>query len=43
MAGAFFKTYVVSEIYKSFINVGMVPPLYYYRDSKTNEIYLFYV
>lgn len=38
MAGAFFETYVVSEIYKSFINVGMVPPLYYYRDSNTREI-----
>jgi predicted AAA+ superfamily ATPase len=38
MAGAFFETYVVSEIYKSFINVGRRPPLYYYRDSNTKEI-----
>jgi predicted AAA+ superfamily ATPase len=38
MAGAFFETYVVSEIYKSFVNVGRKPPLYYYRDSNTKEI-----
>jgi len=38
MAGAFFETYVVSEIYKSFINVGKQPPLFYYRDSNTKEI-----
>ena len=42
MAGAFFETYVVSEIYKSFINVGMVPPLYYYRDSNTRRLTLLY-
>ncbi len=38
MAGAFFETWVVSEIYKSFINIGRRPPLYYYRDSNTKEI-----
>ena len=38
MAGAFFETYVVSEIYKSFVNMGKRPPLYYYRDSNTKEI-----
>jgi predicted AAA+ superfamily ATPase len=38
MAGAFFETYVVSEIYKSFINTGKRPPLFYYRDSNTREI-----
>ncbi len=38
MAGEFFETYVVSEIYKSFANVGKRPPLYYYRDSNTKEI-----
>lgn len=38
MAGAFFETYAVSEIYKSFVNVGRKPPLYYYRDSNTKEI-----
>ena len=38
MAGAFFETYVVTEIYKSYINVGRIPPLYYYRDSNMKEI-----
>jgi predicted AAA+ superfamily ATPase len=38
MAGAFFETYVVSEIYKSFVNAGKIPPLYYYRDSNAKEI-----
>jgi predicted AAA+ superfamily ATPase len=38
MAGEFFETYVVSEIYKSFVNVGKKPPLYYYRDSNTKEV-----
>ena len=38
MAGAFFETFVVSEIYKSFINMGKLPPLFYYRDSNTKEI-----
>jgi predicted AAA+ superfamily ATPase len=38
MAGEFFETYVISEIYKSFVNVGKKPPLYYYRDSNTKEI-----
>jgi predicted AAA+ superfamily ATPase len=38
MAGAFFETYVVSEIYKSFINTGETPPLFYYRDNNMKEI-----
>lgn len=38
MSGEFFNTYVISEIYKSFINVGRKPPLYYYRDSNAKEI-----
>ena len=38
MATAFFETWVVSEIYKSFLNVGKVPPLSYYRDSNSKEI-----
>jgi predicted AAA+ superfamily ATPase len=38
MAGAFFETYAVSEIYKSFVNIGKRPPLYYYRDSNAKEI-----
>jgi len=38
MAGAFFETYVVSEIYKSFINTGKTPPLFYLRDNNMKEI-----
>lgn len=38
MSGAFFETWVVSEIYKSFLNRGKRPPLFYYRDSNKKEI-----
>lgn len=38
MSGDFFETWVVSEIYKSFINQGKRPPLYFYRDSNKKEI-----
>ena len=38
MAGALFETYVFSEIYKSFINQGKEPPIYYYRDKDKKEI-----
>ena len=39
MDGAFFETWVVSEIYKSYLNQGKSqPPLYCYRDSNKKEI-----
>ncbi|MDE6221064.1 MAG: ATP-binding protein [Lachnospiraceae bacterium] len=38
MNGAFFETWVVTEIYKSYLNVGKNPPLYFYRDSNHKEI-----
>lgn len=38
MSGAFFETWVVSEIYKSYLNNGKRPPLYFYRDSNKKEI-----
>ena len=38
MAGAFVENYVVSEICKGFINEGIQPPLYYYRDRDAKEI-----
>jgi len=38
MDGAFFETWVVSEIYKSYVNNGKRPPLYYYRNSNKKEI-----
>ena len=42
-AGAFFETYVVSEILKSYCNQGKRPPLYYYRDTDKKEIDLLIV
>lgn len=38
MSGAFFETWAVSEIYKSYLNAGKKPPLYFYRDSNKKEI-----
>jgi len=39
MAGAFFESFVVSEILKSYANSGVLdPPLYFYRDKEQNEI-----
>lgn len=38
MSGDFFETWVVSEIYKSYINSGKRPPIYFYRDSNKKEI-----
>ena len=38
MAGAFFETYVVSEIIKSFANNGEEAPIYFYRDKDKVEI-----
>lgn len=43
MDGAFFETYVVSEIVKSYLNVGKRPDLYYYRDIDKKEIDLLIV
>lgn len=43
MAGQFFETYVFSELYKSFLNQGKVPPIYYYRDKQKREIDLLLV
>ena len=39
MAGAFFESFVISEIIKSYYNKGILElPLYFYRDKDTNEI-----
>lgn len=40
MGGAIFETWVVSEIYKSYLNQGKQPPLYFYRDSNKKEMEL---
>jgi predicted AAA+ superfamily ATPase len=38
MAGAYFETFVIAEIIKSYVNKGLPPPLYYYRDKEQREI-----
>lgn len=38
MDGAFFETYVVSEIVKSYYNAGKQADIYYYRDIDKKEI-----
>ena len=39
MAGAFFETFVISEIIKSYANNGILEfPVYFYRDKDGNEI-----
>lgn len=42
-AGAFFETYVVSEILKSYYNNGKEPNIYYYRDVDQREVDLLMV
>jgi len=37
-AGAFFETFVISEILKSYYNNGTEPAMYYYRDKDAKEI-----
>jgi len=37
-AGAFFETFVISEILKSYYNNGIEPALFYYRDKDGKEI-----
>lgn len=43
MDGAFFETYVITEIVKSYYNAGKRPNLYYYRDTEKREIDLLIV
>ncbi|MDD3396331.1 MAG: DUF4143 domain-containing protein, partial [Acidaminococcaceae bacterium] len=38
MDGAFFETYVVTEIIKSYYNAGKTADFYYYRDTDKKEI-----
>lgn len=38
MSGPFFESYVFSEIYKSYLNAGKEPPIFYYRDKDKKEI-----
>jgi len=38
MSGAFFESWVFSEIYKSYQNAGKEAPVFYYRDKEKREI-----
>ena len=38
MSGAIFESYVFSEIYKSYLNAGQEPPVFYYKDKDQKEI-----
>ncbi len=38
MSGAFFETWVISEIVKNYNNMGKRPPLYFYRDKDQKEV-----
>jgi predicted AAA+ superfamily ATPase len=38
MSGAFFESWVFSQIYKSWLNAGKEPPIFYYRDKDKREI-----
>lgn len=38
MDGSILKNYVVSEIAKTYLNCGMEPYMYYYRDKDAKEI-----
>lgn len=37
-SGRFVETYIINEIKKSYLNNGVEPNFYYYRDSNMNEI-----
>lgn len=38
MSGAILETWVVTELLKSYLHNGLVPPFYYYRDKDKREI-----
>jgi predicted AAA+ superfamily ATPase len=38
MSGAFFESWTFSEIFKSYLNAGKEPPIFYYRDKDKKEI-----
>jgi len=38
MGGAFWETFIIAEIIKSYINNGIQPPVFYYRDKEQREI-----
>ena len=38
LKGRFFETFVFNEIRKTFLNAGLKPQIFYYRDANQNEI-----
>jgi len=38
MSGALFESWVVGELYKSFINAGRTPRFFHYRDQRKQEV-----
>jgi len=36
--GAFFESWVVGELYKGYLNAGMTPRFFYYRDQRKQEV-----
>lgn len=38
MAGAIFETYIIGEIIKNSINIGVEPQIYYLRDKEEHEV-----
>lgn len=36
--GSIFETFIISECFKRFYNLGEIPPLYFWRDQSGNEI-----
>lgn len=37
-AGGFFESFVVAQIYKSYLNAGKTAPIYHYRDREKREV-----
>lgn len=37
-AGGFFESFVVAQIYKSYLNAGKTAPIYHYRDREKKEV-----
>ena len=38
LVGSIFESFIISECYKRFYNIGETPPLFFYRDQSGNEI-----
>ena len=38
LRGSIFESYVLSELYKSYLNNGLIPDIYFWRDVKNHEV-----